>query len=401
MELPGGGRLVEAVLSRTGTVVTVRGVDGTTRTVREDGPGPFDATSRLASVAYRADGPVLVATTLHGETVEHDLDTGAEPAAPPDGTPAVYLDQNKWSVLADALHGTGRVPSGRESDAALTLAGWAEERRVILPVSAAHLLETVKWRDDDRRCVLGLTLARLGRGWQLRHPLQVRHDELVDSLRRHLDPDAPPVARPAVTLQPGALLEDPAGPFPAAPETPWDRVHRALTAASAHVDLLLDGRSTPPGPTGTWTAANRLFADRLTSRGLDRNQTRKAVDAHIHNDLRHDIDLAARTAGTTPDQTADWDRRLGARLAGTRSLAVWREAVHSRHANTGAAWHDNDLVDLVYLSCAAANTDLVVCERAMRAAVGQGLNRLGRPDNLHTSLHAAVEALRPLLRGGH
>jgi hypothetical protein len=69
-------------------------------------------------------------------------------------------------------------------------------------------------------------------------------------------------------------------------------------------------------------------------------------------------------------------------------------ATHTRLRNAGDTWHSHDLNDMLYLACASAYADIVVCEkkaadyltRAWRDRIG------GAP--LVTSLSALVERLR-------
>lgn len=92
--------------------------------------------------------------------------------------------------------------------------------------------------------------------------------------------------------------------------------------------------------------------------------------------------------------------RVRRRLWQLPSLGVYREAVHARHHNRGTTWRPNDLTDLVYLSCAAAYADVVVCEGHMSGILRQGLARLGRPAAVRKTLPEAVPSVEAALARG-
>ncbi|MCP9490590.1 MAG: hypothetical protein MSC31_12035 [Solirubrobacteraceae bacterium MAG38_C4-C5] len=144
------------------------------------------------------------------------------------GHPTVYLDQNHWSTLAAARHGHRPVREG-EAEAALRLAELVEAGRILLPVSAGHLVETTPLYGAPRVALAGTVLS-LGRGWQMRNPLHVRVEEMfhavlgVESVAFEVfapgadgffssvgDPGASPSAKPEMATaleQVGGLLPD-------------------------------------------------------------------------------------------------------------------------------------------------------------------------------------------------
>ena len=97
------------------------------------------------------------------------------------GRPTVYLDQNHWSTLAAARHGHRPVRQG-EAEAAVRLAELVEAGRILLPVSAGHLVETTPLHGAPRVALAGTVLA-LGRGWQMRNPLHVRVEEMLHAVQ--------------------------------------------------------------------------------------------------------------------------------------------------------------------------------------------------------------------------
>ena len=103
---------------------------------------------------------------------------------PPPHRPTIYLDQNKWSLLALARTAPERFESQAELLAAYQLVEWARDDGVILPVSSAHLLETSALYGQKRYDV-GITIADLCGGWQMRHPLDVLEHEAALALEQH------------------------------------------------------------------------------------------------------------------------------------------------------------------------------------------------------------------------
>lgn len=76
----------------------------------------------------------------------------------------VYLGQRNWSLLASTQFEPERVRSEEERAAAVRLIVMARARKILLPMSFAHLAETAKWGDTDRRYRLALTVTQLSRG---------------------------------------------------------------------------------------------------------------------------------------------------------------------------------------------------------------------------------------------
>lgn len=104
---------------------------------------------------------------------------------------------------------------------------------------------------------------------------------------------------------------------------------------------------------------------------------------------------AAAESGMAPEQFHTWvfDQAVND-LATLPYLGAVFEATHIRLRNAGDAWHAHDLTDMLFLACASAYADIVVCEnkaadyltRAWRTRTG------GAP--LVTTLTALTENLR-------
>jgi hypothetical protein len=124
-------------------------------------------------------------------------------------------------------------------------------------------------------------------------------------------------------------------------------------------------------------------------------QKRKSIDAQLLSDLRTEITEEAHAAGATLEQFQHWflDQSIEV-IRELPATGMFREMLHERHLNKGTVWRRNDLVDMVYLSCAAGYADFVVCERHMGNVLMQGLKRQRRPTLVFRRLRDAVPAIR-------
>lgn len=104
------------------------------------------------------------------------LTEGFNPASPPalNRRSSVYLDQNRCRTVADALHEPARVTDVNERRAAQDLIRSANDGRIVVPLSTGHLLETAGLY-GDRRYEIGVAMAHLSGGWQLRNPVLAVH----------------------------------------------------------------------------------------------------------------------------------------------------------------------------------------------------------------------------------
>lgn len=134
------------------------------------------------------------------------------------GRPVVYLDQNHWSALAQAMLDPVRVRKRSEVGPALELARLAQDAGVVLPLSSAHLREAGPLF-GDRRYELGVVMASLSGGWQMRHPMQVWRHECLRMFGDVFGTTLPP-APPVVTLEPFALLDTGADAYLVDPSDP-------------------------------------------------------------------------------------------------------------------------------------------------------------------------------------
>jgi hypothetical protein len=156
----------------------IRTIDG--RVVRQSGGarpssrpgGPFD----FKRVTFRPADLVTTMLTTWDENLEVEVFDDDDQLRRRAGRCVIYLDQNKWVQIARAIHRPDRV-HGPELDPTHRLIELAHAKKVILPISAGHWIETGPI-DGERRLHLAAQMVGLSRGWIMRNPLLVRASEL-------------------------------------------------------------------------------------------------------------------------------------------------------------------------------------------------------------------------------
>lgn len=380
-------------LERDGTI-SIDFADG--RRVRSSlGRDAFGPTSAIASSTFLPRSSQLNLRTRRGHDIVVDLPQAAD-LAPMRGRPAIYLDQNHWSTLTNTIHQPDRVKDEHERNAAVRLIELAKSRKVILPMSAAHMSETVKQVDREQRYRRALTITQLSGGWQLRDPLDLRRFELRQALtvrygRRRLVPPA------AVTLEPYAVHLGRDSRLPGAgadlpPQARWT-VH-AIRCIGGIIDAVLDAEHIPMTPVPGWAADLQQFAAFLRDNPTGKEVKRRRTHAKFIADLGLELPEAAYRAGITPAEMSDWALNYSEEdLPGMPALSLFREVLHEKLSDGQLRWEDNDLIDMMYLTAAVGYCDYVVGERAHAAHISSALRRLGRADKLHRRLHSLVKQL--------
>lgn len=93
----------------------------------------------------------------------------------------VYLDQNHWIYLSQALR--GRPRSQQEADAALVIQASVDANLASYPLSLAHLEETWRQRRADKRIPLADTMTAISRNHTIAPPSALLPGELDRALR--------------------------------------------------------------------------------------------------------------------------------------------------------------------------------------------------------------------------
>lgn len=383
--------LILVSIDWTTNVVTLHrddGAVGTAHLPRENGWA-----ARIKSTTWSPPLDAVAFETTDGDRLAFELPRfdGADQL---EGRLVVYLDQNIWSRVSRAINNPALASTEPEAQAAVELAELVRQRKVILPLSSGHYSETTAWSDNARRYQLGLTILRLSRGWQMRDPLVMRRQELRHALLKSIC--AEPVQRPLppFTLQSNAATGR-VGSVEVPDYFPREAAHvtQSLTYLSSIVSTILD---VDPIPATTkrigWVQSNQTFSDWLDGETKrPGQQKRRSVDVLLFSDLSTEIAEEAHRAGMRPEQMSAWVHGSMFRdMNDMPILGMYRSIFQDRHLNVGTRWTANDLTDMIYLSAAAANADIVVAERHETAMLNQARRRLGRGAPAYRHLTAAL-----------
>lgn len=388
--------IASVVFDRGTSTGTVTRRDGVSATMEMSSP-MFEPSSAIARVTYLPADDLVRFLTVRGDEVVAEMPPAGD-ASPLDGRPVVYLDQKDWSLLANSVHEPSRVAADDRA-AARTLVELAEAGRVVLPMSSAHMTETCKWADRDRRYRLALTITGLSRGWQMRSPLALRTHELRRSLLSTLR-GADPGPVEAFTLEPDALYPPDAAARSRrfGREFPPDLAGAldALTSVAAMFDTILDAEAITPGAILGWVERQRHFTESLAEVAGSRSVRDRMVDGFFLVDAVPELEAVLASEGIALEEVEGWiERHQDGEVAGMPSMGLFREVLRGRHLNPGSTWESNDLTDMMYLCCAAGYADHVVGERSTIAQIEEAAARLGRT----VSVHRRIRDLIPLLPG--
>ncbi len=309
------------------------------------------------------------------------------------GRPIVYLDQNHWSRLSAARFGH-RPLAPAVAAAAGRLMQWAQDGRVLVPASSAHFTETVPLYGASRLATATAILQVSG-GWQMRNPLHVRLEEI----RRAV---AGRAAGAADVLAPQAdgffTTRSDVGPH-AGDGSLADMLAVAPSIIGLYdtlleTDAIADEGAVAETAARRWAQKWARLAGVLRANREPAETVRRVATATLIEDLIDDLLHAARAQNTTPE-------RVIACLAGAEDpiarmpfLGQMRQLLFARLRNHTQRWEANDLIDILFLSCAAGYADVVVGERQTIAYLRQA--RMPPPRaQLVTTLEEAVALLAP------
>jgi len=283
--------------------------------------------------------------------------------------PIVYLDQCHWITLARAQFARHKIRSSDEHAAADFILKAAGNGRIRLPLSGAHMIETAKAGDRPRRRHLADTMLSVYDDWHMSNPIVVRGGELTRALTQQdtsLDRDQVFNQHPGTPFGDNIL-------YVCSDQTLPLQVQRLVEKLSwryAWADVLrsdvyeaTEWAAALEAIQGwVWTHQELLAYLKLhpTKRDL-----RVVAAARTLDDLQQELAAAARQVGLTIDEL---EQRLhsGNLVEFFQQLPfVGRvmEITHLRLRTPQDVWVDNDLIDLLFLSCAAAYADFVVAEK--------------------------------------
>jgi hypothetical protein len=277
------------------------------------------------------------------------------------GRPVVYLDQCHWSAIANRLYG-GPV-AGAAIAATDKVIQLAREKRIILPMSAGHFLETVATY-GVKRANLASAILTLSSGWRMRHPIQVRQDEARNSVYALYAP-AEHVSPPVFTLDASVMFNElPAvrdfSGLPAEVACLSDR----LTSIAADYDTLMDTERIGSDRTTTWEDTYRNVMNDPEFRALSPLKRRKASHGLALMDILQEVARICFDLSIPPGRLEDVTQHLFASFPEMPFWGLYADALAFRLSQGNTKWQSNDLIDMLYLSCAAGYADVVVAERS-------------------------------------
>ncbi|MGB0096943.1 MAG: hypothetical protein WBP81_30925 [Solirubrobacteraceae bacterium] len=270
----------------------------------------------------------------------------------------VYLDQNHWSKLAAARCG-GQGVSTEDAAAAEVLAGLADQRHIVLPLSAGHAVETGALY-GLRRTQIASAMLGLSQGWLMRHPSWIRSEEfataregLAGATQRVFVQDADqlftrPLRNPSVAGLPAPM---------AALGKPIINVLSIATTLT-HPEKMsdVDGRAAA----AAWAQSRQDAADCVRADHISAERARQVANAQTLWDSNAELLMA--WPDSDPDARGEWLKRTYDDVGQMPCLSRVRAIFYARLRN-GSRWYANDFTDIMYLSCAAGYADLVVGER--------------------------------------
>ena len=323
------------------------------------------------------------------------LTEGFNPASPPplNGRPSVYLDQNRWRTVADVLHEPARVKDLNERRAAQDLIRLANDGGIVLPLSTGHLLETAGLH-GDRRYEIGVAMAHLAGGWQIRNPLDLWKHEVDRSIRERLGlMENAPVLHPIVT-EPGALFGSDTS-LGITDDTPdLDKFMAMLTMPSVILDVLVDPERIPKNPLTKWVTHHAAITAQIHAEHLPKEQRRRLARRRYWNENIGYYTTAYRRLTSSADFPTFSDAELARLFADSPMVGLVSELFIRRFIDHMGKWERNDLVDMFHLSSAAGYADYVCAEAHTGTQLRDAQRALGRPETVFTTLDDLVTAVR-------
>ena len=359
-------------------------------------PETLSLENPITQTVYEPKKNLLTIRTEHGDHIFVELPR-SECESPIGGRPSIYLDQRDWSGVSNVRFNPERVTNGGTVDATQKLIDLARNRDVILPVSSAHLVETTRWSDGLQRYRLALTILELSRGWQMRYPLGVWEDEITKALLKRykgLDYAYPEVLTLApCALEPGGISSYRSSEVDSLPpEAAF--ITKAIVCSTARIAVALSTDHIPRVDAPEWTREFQRISDLLSQEQWSPSQRRNALDWTLLTDIRDQTINAILRSGIDKDDLSDWmSNHFSEDIKKMPCLGLWREVYQDKHLDIQNKWKNNDLIDMMFLTCACGYCTHVISERQFAGFLRQGVKRLGRSVKIFSRVEELVSAL--------
>ncbi|WP_156892830.1 hypothetical protein [Corynebacterium sputi] len=348
--------------------------------------------SLVASSTFDWERWWIISTTSKNDVI---ITEGFNPASPPplNGRPSVYLDQNHWRTVADAVRNPDRVEDPDERLAAQDLIRLATDAGIVLPLSAGHLIETAGL-NGHRRYEIGVVMAQLAGGWQFRNPLDLWKYDCEVSIREHLGlTEEAPVLHPIVT-EPGALFRRDTSLGITEKSSEQDKFMAMLTMPSVVLDILTDPDRIPKDPLSKWVTHHASITEQIHGEGLPKEQRRRLARRRYWNENISFYKAAYRRLTRTADFPTFSDSELSRLFSTQPMVGLVSELFIRRFTDHMTKWRRNDLVDMFHLSSAAGYANYVCAEGHTGTQLRDAQRALGRPETVFTNLNDMVTAIR-------
>lgn len=364
-----------------------------TEIIKEIDPDNLALTSAIEVSIFDWEKWWVISQTKRGHALISEA-YSPNTADPLHGRPAVYLDQNHWSTVAQAMFDPSSIKRISERNAAFELIHLAKDAGIVLPLSSGNIRETANLY-GDRRYAVGTTIASLAGGWQMRHPLSVWRAELIRLFAKTLRLAEPIVTSlPVVTLEPHALLDDEVDAYKMSAEDP-ELFILALSAPGVILELLIDPDKTERIDPHDWVAACQELSAQLAVSGSTKTEKERVAYAHAWAAGGKMIEAALAELNVDYEAIAHISTTdLSKVFQQMPMLGYFTKLTVMRQINATHIWKGNDLTDMIFLSCAAAYADYVGAEKYTGTQLRQLQRSRGIKENVHVTLESLVEAIR-------
>ena len=343
--------------------------------------------NQIAQSVFDWDRWWVISTTIRGDVL---ISEAYSPVSTDKGRPSVYLDQNQWSRLAWAIVDPSKVANSDELTAARRIIELATDAGIVLPLSSAHLTETYPLY-GDRRYHLGLAMAQLSAGWELRSPAAVWDNEVAVMLAMHANVPVPAFSQLAVvTNEPQAFL---ASGRAYEVDNDWDLLRLAISEPALTLSLLIDTTPEAKGDVSAWVRRNQEITDYFAGQRLNDAFRRNQAAGFFWTDNIQVLAKAAARVGVDPTSFAQDAKALVRQTETMPFVSNLAALFRLRYLDSRTRWKANDLIDMMYLSCAAAYCDYVAAERHTGTQLRQVMESRNAKVNTFITLTDLVAAL--------
>jgi hypothetical protein len=214
-------------------------------------------------------------------------------------------------------------------------------------------------------------------------------------LATELEIEAPSdVQLPVFTLEPHAILDDDVHAFEMAADD-LKLFILAHTSPSSILELLLHPDRLPAVPIATWVKRNQSITDVLAESALSTSEKRRAAFAYGWNDNSYPVHLGLARLGLDLNAISHITAREIPRLVSSQPMqSYFSELFVQRHISRSTRWKDNDLTDMMFLSCAAGYASYVAAENQTGTQLQQAQRARGLDATVHLSVEPLVAAIR-------